>query len=499
VAGGDADRNRIHPTRSSAEHFLPHALVATFAVILLPALAVSFLETSGRPWLLLASMLLAMALSVIVATAGAALWSRRPHSEDFVFADLMLWGWLRRVRAERRLAEARRLLGFGVDDEHGLSRERQCKVLQRLAAMLEAKDPDTLGHSRRVTRHAERIAHDMGLSREDVARVRTAASLHDVGKVHTPRQILAKPDRLTDQELEIMKRHPVDGARMVAELRDPAIIAMVRHHHERLDGSGYPDGLRGDEIPLGSRIISVADTFDAITSSRTYHGARAHRRALEVVSEEAGNRLDPDAVAAFLRYYSGKRSVALSAFGFSGTPRFASWMAGGLNGVGSWASPLVQSFAAIVAAALASVALEGPAPEATAASHVPSVTREPSPQPDSGSPQRAAVPAERSPGAQVTPVSDRPDDGVRPDAPVDPAPGGSTAPPGGSSPGGEPPSPAPNIETPTIEPPQVDVPNVVPGVELPEVSLPHLALPEVELPVELPQLPLDKEAGDAGE
>ena len=95
-----------------------------------------------------------------------------------------------------------------MDEEHGPSRERSCKVLQRLAAMLEAKDPDTLGHSRRVTRHAERVARELNLSREDVARVRIAASVHDVGKVHTPREILAKPDSLTGEEFEVMRRHP---------------------------------------------------------------------------------------------------------------------------------------------------------------------------------------------------------------------------------------------------------------------------------------------------
>jgi len=114
-------------------------------VIVLPALAVSVVDTAGRPWLLLLSVLLAMALSVTAASVGAALWAGRPNSRDFVFADLMLWGWLRRVRAERRLAEAYGLIGAA--DGQGLDRERSCRILQRLAAMLEAKDPDTLGQS----------------------------------------------------------------------------------------------------------------------------------------------------------------------------------------------------------------------------------------------------------------------------------------------------------------------------------------------------------------
>ncbi len=270
-------------------------MVATFAVVVLPALAVSVLETAGRPWLLLVSVLLAMMLSVAVATVGSALWARRPNSRDLVFGDLMLWGWCGECEPSggwqrRRDCSAAAMPAWTASE---LSRERRCKILQRLAAMLEAKDPYTLGHSRRVTRHAERIAREMGLSREDVARVRIAASVHDVGKVHTPRQILAKPGSLTPEEIAVMQRHAADGARMVAEIGDPEITAMVRHHHERLDGSGYPDGLRGEEIPLGARIISVADTFDAITSSRAYHGARKHQRGLDVISEEAGPAARP--------------------------------------------------------------------------------------------------------------------------------------------------------------------------------------------------------------
>jgi putative nucleotidyltransferase with HDIG domain len=482
-----ADINRIPRFRSSAEPFLPHALVATFAVILLPALLVSFMDTAGRPWLLFASLLLAMALSVAAASVGATLWASRPYSRDIVFADLMLWGWLRRVRAERRLAEARGVLGSGAEaiDGEGLSREQRRKVLLRLAAMLEAKDAHTLGHSRRVTRHAERIARDMGLSPEEVAKVRIAASMHDVGKVHTPRQILTKPGSLTERELEIMKRHPVDGARMAAEMGDPEITAMVRHHHERLDGSGYPDGLRGEQIPLGSRIISVADTFDAITSSRAYHKACSHRRALEVVSEEAGSRLDPDAAAAFLRYYSGRRAVAWSAFGFTGTPRLATWAG---ESLGASASPVLQGFAAIVAAAAATAALGGEPQHATAASHRASAGAGQVLAPDSGrekSGGREGGRADGVPGARVTPIADRPGDGLaRNDGPGrNDGPAATPAPTGGSQPGDTPSQP-PAVEDPVVDPPDVELPAVqLPDVELPGLPLPNVALPDIEVPL----------------
>ena len=128
----------------------------------------------------------------------------------------------------------------------------------------------------------------MHLSPTEVATVRTAAALHDIGKILTPPEILNKAGALTEQEFEVVKRHPVDGADMLAGIGDADVTAMVRHHHERLDGAGYPDGLVGEQIPLGARIIAVADTFDAMTSQRAYHGATNHKRALDVLSEEAG-------------------------------------------------------------------------------------------------------------------------------------------------------------------------------------------------------------------
>src|SRR5947209_4029203 len=151
----------------------------------------------------------------------------------------------------------------------------------------------------------------MGLSKEQVAKVRTAAAIHDIGKLKTPREVLNKPGRLTDDEFAVIKRHPVVGARMAADLGDDDITPMVLHHHERLDGTGYPSGLAGEQIPLGARIIAVADTFDAITSSRAYRGASSHKKALAILAAEAGTQLDPVAVRAFSSHYSGRRGVAL--------------------------------------------------------------------------------------------------------------------------------------------------------------------------------------------
>jgi putative nucleotidyltransferase with HDIG domain len=208
-----------------------------------------------------------------------------------------------RWSTERRLSAALELLrgANGADD---LSRGRRAELLAQLAAELESRDPWTHGHSRRVAHHAAMIAARMGLSERRVRIIRAAAELHDVGKINTPRAVLHKPGRLTDIELELIELHPVDGAEIVSTLAEPELTAMVRHHHERLDCSGYPDRLGAGEIPLGARIIAVADTFDAITSTRPYRPARTDQEALEILEREAGVRLDPVGVEAFRAYYA---------------------------------------------------------------------------------------------------------------------------------------------------------------------------------------------------
>lgn len=301
---------------------LPQVLLATFAVVGLPILAVSLLHASGSVTSVIALIAAGTALSLVASYAGAALWAARGRGGDTVFGDLMLWGWLRRWRTEWQLASAVRLLGMGSASggrrPPQLSLSRRERLLRQLAAALEARDPYTHGHSRRVARHAAAIARRMGLPREEVARVRTAAAVHDVGKVETPDSVLKKTGGLTDAEFAKIQRHSAAGARMVAGLGDEELVEIVRHHHERIDGKGYPDGVAGDRIPIGARIVAVADTFDAITSARPYRSAKSHREALDLLGAEAGTQLDPDAVRAFRGYYSGIRSVALWAFAVNG-------------------------------------------------------------------------------------------------------------------------------------------------------------------------------------
>jgi hypothetical protein len=355
----------VEQGRTNLKRYLPHVLIATFVVAVLPLLILFSIRASGHLGSPLLSMALAVLLSIATATAGSACWMRHPGSKDLVFGDLMIWGWIRQLRAEKRLGQAAELLGIGGSgarrQEAGLAPERQAEILEQLAGALEARDTYTHGHTRRVTRHAQRIAERMGLPRDRVAKVRAAAAVHDERKIKVPREVLNKPDKLSDEEFALMKRHPEDGAQMVTAIGDSEITAMVRHHHERLDGTGYPDGLSAGNVPLGARIIAVADTFDAMTSTRPYRAACRHKKAIEILKKEAGSQLDPDAVRAFLGYYSGRRSLALWALLTEGPQRLLSWLGGAFQGAS--AAPLAKG-AAVVAttAALGGSVVSPPAP-----------------------------------------------------------------------------------------------------------------------------------------
>ncbi len=322
-----------------------------------------------------------MVLSLGASHLGRVLWEKWPGSEDLLFSELMIWGYLHRVRSQRRLASALDTLGPMSETRRGrldgMSTKERAKLLEQLVAEMETRDPYLHGHSRRVARYSWMIARRLGLPREEVARIRTAAAIHDVGKIKTPKAILHKAGRLTDAEYEVIKRHPGDGAVMADVLGDPELTSMVRHHHERLDGTGYPDGQSGQQIPLGARIIAVADTFDAITSERPYRSASPHKRAIDILREEAGTRLDPGVVRAFCGHYAGRRPLAAWAF-VAGLPeRVLSWLVGSAASVGS-AAKVVAVAALVGGAAVSSSTLGLPAvkhravdarSESTAASH----------------------------------------------------------------------------------------------------------------------------------
>lgn len=289
----------------SIRPYLGHAIAATAAVVLLPVVLVMVLVavwSPTPPLLAIAAVGVLTALGAVV--IGTALWMRRPDAAFISFSDLMILRWMQRRRAEKQLAEGARLLGLDptgqpIDQVH-VSPEDQLQVLKDLTAALEAKDPYTHGHSQRVERHAYRTAAAMGLSASDLEDVRKAAALHDVGKIRVSDRILRKDGPLTDDERKMIEEHAVVGAWMVSSVGNADVIAAVRHHHEAWDGSGYPDGVSGTEIPLFARIIAVADAYDAINSTRPYRASCGRQHAVEVLKAESGRQFDPKVVECFL-------------------------------------------------------------------------------------------------------------------------------------------------------------------------------------------------------
>jgi len=188
-------------------------------------------------------------------------------------------------------------------------------TLRSLVTAIEAKDAYTRGHAERVSRLSSMIAGQMGLAERRMRALRIAALMHDVGKLVVATPILTKPGKLTAEEYEHMKSHPVHGCEVIKEidfLRDGEAVFAVRHHHERLDGRGYPDGLLGDEVPLTARIVMCADAFDSMTSTRTYRRALSVEQAMRELRRCSATQFDPLAIDALDR--------AIRKYGWEPTP-----------------------------------------------------------------------------------------------------------------------------------------------------------------------------------
>jgi HD-GYP domain-containing protein (c-di-GMP phosphodiesterase class II) len=208
------------------------------------------------------------------------------------------------VGAYRRLSAAYERSQRYAADVRRLYRQVQRQIHQSLiglASALEDRDPCFCGHSARVGATSQRIALALGLGDEEVEIVSHAGLLHDIGTIGVPEAILRKAGALDAAEVAVMRRHPILGAQIVAPFEFFASGAlMIRHHHERLDGSGYPDGLRGSAIPVGARIVAVADAYDALTSARAYRGPWTPEQAIAHLVEGAGRAFDEDVVAAMV-------------------------------------------------------------------------------------------------------------------------------------------------------------------------------------------------------
>jgi PAS domain S-box-containing protein len=178
------------------------------------------------------------------------------------------------------------------------------KMARTLVLTLEARDPYTRGHSERVAQLSRQIAYEMRLPPEQVKKIETAARLHDLGKIGIPDGILLKPDSLTPSERAEIQLHPTKTVDMLRHLGFlNGALPMIEGHHERYDGGGYPDGLAGEETPIGARILAVADAYDAMTSARPYRPAMTSEQAIKILQEGAGSQWDPEVVEAFLRAF----------------------------------------------------------------------------------------------------------------------------------------------------------------------------------------------------
>jgi len=174
------------------------------------------------------------------------------------------------------------------------NRQLFMESIQMIAAAVDAKDPYTKGHSKRVSDYSVELARELGLPDDEVEKIHISATLHDVGKIGVEDRVLKKPGVLTNEEFELMKRHTVMGWEIVRQVQQLAeMLPGIRWHHEALNGKGYPDGKAGDELPLMVRIISVADTFDAVTTDRPYQDGRDFPSALEILRKHAGTKYDP--------------------------------------------------------------------------------------------------------------------------------------------------------------------------------------------------------------
>jgi putative nucleotidyltransferase with HDIG domain len=178
------------------------------------------------------------------------------------------------------------------------------RTIEGLALAIDAKDHTTHQHLHRVRTYAVEVAKDLGLSEQEMDALRTASLLHDIGKLAVPDHIINKPGRLTPEEFEKMKIHPIVGAEILEKVAFPYPVApIVRSHHEKWNGKGYPDGLKGEQIPIGARILAAVDCLDALASDRQYRKALSLDEAMQHVAGEAGTSFDPKVIEILRRRY----------------------------------------------------------------------------------------------------------------------------------------------------------------------------------------------------
>jgi putative two-component system response regulator len=236
---------------------------------------------------------LTVTLPVIVVTAHTSMddmvAALDAGADDFLAKPVQQAELLARIRSAMRLRRAMTSL------------ERATQIVAALANAVEAKDAGLVHHCRWLAHHAARVGVQVGLRGEELEAVAYGALLHDVGKIGVPEHLLRKEGPLSEDEWLVMRRHPEIGERICRPLRSStAFVPIIRHHHEQFNGRGYPDGLRGDRIPLGARIVAIADAYEAMVHGRPYQPAQSHARAAEELNRLRNRQFDPDLVPVFL-------------------------------------------------------------------------------------------------------------------------------------------------------------------------------------------------------
>ncbi len=262
------------------------------------------------PWydLLLKNSTIASALSVPLAKQGKIIGvlnlAKRTKKSSYTKSDLEL---VTTLCGQAAIAIENAKLFEEVAKKTQDLKNAHFDAIKALAEALETKDLYTRGHSDRTTRYAVAVAEGLGLSPAEQDHIRYAAILHDIGKIGIPEEVLNKGEKLSPQEYEVMKRHPQIGAQIIGQVKSLApVVPIVLHDHEHYDGSGYPEGLAGEAIPLGSRIIAVVDAYDAITTDRSYRKAPGRDFAFQELRRCSGTQFDPAVVEAFFQLLKQK-------------------------------------------------------------------------------------------------------------------------------------------------------------------------------------------------
>jgi len=236
----------------------------------------------------------------VLSERAAIMNSKSAHLMKSLDIDEVITSIEQALEAKRPLAESQ----WAPGDSLG--------IIVALAIAIDAKDPYTRGHSVRVARYAAATAEELGLEPQEIENILYAGLLHDIGKIGVSELILHKPAVLNVAEWEAIRTHPITGAKILEPIPSlRKVTTMVRHHHEHYDGTGYPQGIRGEKIPLGARILAVTDAFEAMTSHRLYRRIMYPAQATAILKEGMGKQWDAEVVQAFLKTQRGRREAVL--------------------------------------------------------------------------------------------------------------------------------------------------------------------------------------------